>query len=185
MHPGTLKARLAYGNTPVPWTVAWSEEGEYHIGECRAFGVPAICQRQAQGVGTPRFGEPHNDRQRWCMARSLCDLCARPLRNGTKISLSNFVGNLPPDAVLPCMEPLLHAECARISVAHCPALRRQLRDGRLVVRQVFRFRARPLRASPEHIEHALPGYVGPPVLGLAAVDLLSWLDVTPQWLDVA
>jgi hypothetical protein len=174
---------VTYGNTPVPWTVAWSEEGAYRIGECRAFRMPAICQHEAQGVGVPRFGEPHNDRQRWCIAHGLCDLCARPLRNGTKISLSNFSGNLPPDTVLSCMEPLLHAECARTSLVHCPALRRQLREGRLGVRQVFRFRARPLRASSDHVEHTVPDYVGPPVLGLAVVDLLSWLDVTTQWLE--
>jgi hypothetical protein len=160
----------------------WSAEEEYFVGICPSFKVPAICQKEAQGQGVPRFGRPHAVRQRKMMLFGLCDLCAKPLRNSTKISLSDaFVRGVPEARVLTQLEPLLHADCARVSLKHCPSLQRQREGGSLRITQVFRYRSRALRAQPEDRAKYVPEYTGPDIIGLAAIDLLSWRDVTAEF----
>jgi hypothetical protein len=176
---------ITYGGAPVPWTVAWEYEDQYYPGTCPEFNLPAIRQVD-EGLphkGRPRFGEPHNDRQRKCVAKGLCDLCAKPLKNDTKISLSNFLKGVPITTQLRCVEPLLHVDCARTSLQHCPALRRQIREDRVAVRQVFRWRARVIPEQPgsPHILHTIPDYTGVPLIGLGVIELLSWRDVTMDW----
>lgn len=160
----------------------WSAEEEYFVGICPWFKVPAICQKEAQGEGVPRFGRPHAVRQRKMMLFGLCDLCAKPLRNSSKISLSDaFIRGFPEERVLTQVEPLLHVECARLSLEYCPSLQRQREGGRLRITQVFRYRSRPLRAQPEDRAKYVPSYTGPDIIGLAAIDLLSWRDVTMEF----
>lgn len=159
----------------------WSAEEEYRVAECPVCRRPAICQPEKRGEGVPRFGRPHAVRQRRAMMLLLCDLCARPLRGATKISLSNFGADYSSDYILSQVEPLLHAECARISIEHCPALKRQLADGRMRVRQVYRCRPRETPASADECARFVPEYDGEPVLGLSVMDLLSWRDVTDKW----
>lgn len=108
------------------------------------------------------------------MYRGLCDLCAKPLRNSRKISLSAYDTVVPDNA----LEPMMHAECARTCLEYCPALRAQQREGRLCVRVVYRWRARPLITEREALERFLPDYSGPPLVGLAAIDLVSWRETT-------
>lgn len=175
------KLQLSYGDIPVPWPVMWSAEEEYFIAECPWFKRPAICQKEAHGEGVPRFGRPHTLRQRKVMALMLCDVCAKPLKTSTKMSLSNFGADYPEGYVLSQVEPLLHADCAKLSIKHCPALRRQLGDGRMRVRQVFQCQPRATIASEQERADFVPGYDGPDVLGLAVMELLKWRDVTGSW----
>lgn len=170
-----------YGDIPVPWTVMWSSEGDCFVDDCQWFHAPAICQRQAQGEGVPRFGRPHPMRQRKVMACGLCDICAKSLANHAAISLSYFGGDYPESCILTQVEPLLHADCARLSIANCPSLRRQLREGRMRVRRALKYKARPTLAEPEDCERFVPGYGGCPLIGLAVMDLLRWRDVTASW----
>src|SRR5207248_11646102 len=51
----------------------------------------------------------------------------------------------------------------------------------LRITQVFRYRSRPLRAQPEDRANYVPDYTGPDIIGLAAIDLLSWRDVTAEF----
>ena len=174
--------QLQYGNIIVPWPVMWSEEDEYFVGICPWFKVPAICQNEAQGQGIPRFGRPHAVRQRKMMLFGLCDVCAKPLRNRTKISMSrSFVRASREERTLTQVEPLLHAECAALSLKYCPSLQRQSEGGRLSIKQVFRYRPRPLPAQPEDRATFVPDYTGPDIIGLAGIDLLSWRDVTAEF----
>lgn len=159
----------------------WSEETEYFIGECPWFKRPAICQREAQGRGVPKFGQPHVNRQRKLHALGLCDICAKPLKNRTKISMSNFGGTERPGMVLTQSEPLAHVECATLSLEACPSLRRQAQSGRLRIRQVFRFQTRPTLATPEERARFVPDYKGPDIIGLAVVDIFGWRDVSDQF----
>ena len=172
---------LRYGDIPVPLPVMWSAEEEYFVAECPVFHKPAICQHEARGEGVPRFGRPHTIRQRRAMALVLCDLCGKPLRNATKISLSSFGSDCREGMLLSQVEPLLHVECARVSVEHCPALRRQLRDGRMRARQVFACRPRPTVASAEERHSFVPDYDGLDVLGLSVMDVTKWRDVTTSF----
>lgn len=173
---------LRYGDIPVPQPVMWSAEDEYFVALCPIWKRPAICQKEAQGEGVPRFGRPHVMRQRRAMASVLCDVCGKPLRNATKISLSSFGGDYPQGYLLTQVEPLLHADCARLSVEHCPALQRQLRDGRMRARQVFQCRPKPTIASAEERQSFIPEHRGGEVLGLAVMELTWWRDVTPSFL---
>src|ERR1051326_1584439 len=158
----------------------WSAEEEYFVGICPWFKVPAICQREAQGQGTPKFGRPHAVRQRKMMLFGLCDVCAKPLRDSTKISMSNLRGNSYEGRVFTQVEPLLHVQCAKLSLKHCPSLQRQRAAGTLSVKQVFRYRSRPLRAQPEDRAAYVPDYSGPDIIGLAVIHLLSWRDLPPE-----
>jgi hypothetical protein len=85
------RAQLYYGETPVPYASMWTaEQGSDHVAPCRhAGGRPSICQAIARGDGKPLFGKPHAQRQREVIAEGLCDLCAKPLKNRTKVSLSH------------------------------------------------------------------------------------------------
>src|SRR5690606_1059318 len=76
-----------WGNVPVPYTASWTEEEHFFLDFCPYACATAICQRVAPGQGKPQFGKPHMNRQREAIARNLCDLCGRPLKHRTKVSL--------------------------------------------------------------------------------------------------
>lgn len=181
---------LTFGNTPVPFAASWSAEDGFSVERCRyADGRPAICQSIAIGEGKPLFGKPHWIRQRQVIAQELCDLCARPLKNRTKVSLSHarFVGHAAPGSETGVLqvEPLLHRECARDSMRFCPSLRRDVAAGALMIRQVTRFAAQLSIMGPQFVRHYVPGYVARPtdrIVGHAKVELLAWIDRDEAWL---
>jgi hypothetical protein len=179
---------LTFGNTAVPWTVAWSGEESFHVGTCRFTGRPAICQADAQGVGRPTFGKPHWQRQRQAIAEGRCDLCGKPLKLATKVSLSHArpVGHGAEGLAILQVEPLLHKACAAISMRHCPSLRRDISAGTLMVRQVNRWRAQFSVLGPQFLPLYVPGHVAKPtdrIIGHAKVELLRWIDRDAGWLD--
>ena len=176
---------LRYGSTAVPFTASWSAEDRFWVAECPHAKRPAIRQSVAQGEGKPLFGKPHADRQRQVIAQGLCDLCGRPLAARTKVSLSHARVQLhgaDGPAVLQ-VEPLLHRECAAESLRHCPSLRRDVREGVLMVRQVTRFRVQFAIMSPECVE-TLAGEHRK-AIGHAKVELLAWKDRDAAWLGAA
>lgn len=131
------------------------------------------------------FGKPHSQRQRSAIARGLCDLCGRPLKARTKVSLSH-ARVVPHGAEGPCVmqvEPLLHKECAAESMRFCPSLRRDIQNGTLFVRQVTRWRPQAAIMSGEYVE-SLTG-TRQQALGHAKVELLGWQDRDAEWLGVA
>lgn len=182
--------RLTFGNVPVPYTVSWSGEEHFFVGHCRFAGGLAICQDSAPVAGKPKFGSPHSNRQREAVANDLCDLCARPLKGRTKVSLSHsmpFTNGAEGMAVLQ-VEPLLHRECAAISALHCPSLKRDARErGGMQIRQVLRHRVQIAIVSPEFVGEYVPGYrpAGERVFGHAKVELLAWKDRDDDWLTRA
>jgi hypothetical protein len=78
-----------FGKSAVPWTVSWSAEETFSLGKCPVFGKLAIMQISDLGSGKPLFGKPHSNRQREAIGRCLCDLCGRPIKMATKVSLSH------------------------------------------------------------------------------------------------
>lgn len=180
---------LRFGATAVPWTVAWTgEEASFRVEACPfADRRPAICQHEAPGIGKPRFGKPHWQRQRQAIAQYLCDLCGRPLKLATKVSLSHArpVGHGANGLAILQVEPLLHRACAAESLKHCPSLKRDIDDGTLMVRQVTRSRVQFVIMGPQFISHYVPGYVAKPtdrIVGGAKVELLQWRDRDAEWL---
>lgn len=185
--------RITYGNSPVPWTVSWSDEFPYFVDRCPHARMPAIRQpqhyREDRAGQKPDFGNPNFDRQRQAIVQGLCDLCARPLRGRTMVSLSharereNAVVDRLATGVLQ-VEPMLHRECALTCMQHCPALRRDIAAGTLQVRHVTRWRAQLAIMMPEAIETHVPSYTGPRdgIVGLAKVELLQWTDRDADWL---
>lgn len=133
---------LQFGNIAVPWTVGWTGEESFHVGTCRFIRRPAICQVAAPGVGKPTFGKPHWERQRQCIAQCLCDLCGKPLKLATKVSLSHArpVAHGAEGLAIMQVEPLLHRACAAESMRLCPSLKRDIAAGTLMIRQVTSWR---------------------------------------------
>jgi hypothetical protein len=179
---------LTFGNAPVPYTVSWSGEERFFVAVCPHAHRQAIRQASAPGEGKPLFGKPHSDRQREAVARALCDICGKPLKNRTKVSLSHARprSNGATGLNVLQVEPLLHKECAAISMQFCPSLRRDIRAGTLMVRQVARWRVQFAIMGPEYVSHYVPGYQASPadrIVGHAKVELLMWTDRDEDWLS--
>jgi hypothetical protein len=177
-----MTTQLHYGGVPVPYTVSWTDEEHFHVASCPHAGGRAICQAVAPGEGKPRFGKPHSQRQREAIARGLCDLCGRPLRLRTKVSLSHARprGLGASGFAILQAEPLLHKECAAESLRHCPSLKRDIAAGTLFVRQVTRWRVQMAVMSAVYVGEI----AGEPVkaIGHAKVELIAWTDRDAEWL---
>lgn len=145
----------------------------------------AICQSVSPGIGKPHFGKPHMIRQRQAVVEDLCDLCARPLRNRTKVSLSHARSRshaAQPMDVLQ-VEPLLHRECATISLRHCPSLRRDVASGSVEIRQVGQHRVQ-LAIYDEQGTFEATGFRQKSI-SHAKVQLLKWKNRDAEWLEQA
>ncbi|WP_029002801.1 hypothetical protein [Azorhizobium doebereinerae] len=178
-----MAEHLFFGKVPVPYTVSWSGEEGMHVAPCRhAAGRRAICQGVARGEGRPLFGKPHAQRQREVIAEGLCDLCGNSLRNRTKVSLSHARprANGATGLNILQVEPLLHKECAQISVRHCPSLRRDIRAGSLNIRIVTRHQAQFAIMDEIYTKQVAGAAVR--AIGHAKVELLAWKDQTIEWL---
>lgn len=178
---------LYYGNVPVPFTASWSSEEDMTIAPCRYAGArPAVCQSISPGVGRPLFAKPHMVRQRQAMALDLCDLCGRPLKGRTKVSLSHasLRFNAAEGSAVLQVEPLLHRECAAVSVRHCPSLQRDIAEGRLDVRRVTRSRVQ-LAQLTGAATMEFCGVNRPGTVGHAKIDILSSVSMPLEWLQGA
>lgn len=172
-----------WGATPVPYVASWSGEEHFFLSMCPHARAMALCQVAAPGVGKPMFGKPHSCRQREVIANGLCDLCARPLKISTKVSLSH-ARPVPHSAngwEILQVEPLLHRACALISMQHCPSLKRDIREGSLMIRQVTACRVQFAIMDEEYTEQ-ITG-VRTRSVGHAKVELRSWIDRDLGWLE--
>lgn len=181
---------LTYGGTPVPYTASWTGEERHFVGVCPYARRRALRQSISPGAGKPLFGKPHSDRQRQVITLGLCDLCGRPLKGRTKVSLSHArpVSHGADGWAILQVEPLLHRECAAISMRFCPSLRRDIAAGTLNIRQVTGSRVQFAIMAPEYIVHYVPDYEAEPderIVGHAKVELLGWLDRDAAWLGEA
>ena len=177
---------LSYGGVPVPYTAAWTGEGRFHLAACQdAGGRLAVCQASDPGKGKPEFAKPHMDRQRAAVVRGLCDLCGRPLKGRTKVSLSHArpAPNGAEGLAILQVEPLLHKACAATCLRHCPSLKRDVKAGTLMIRQALRY-----RVQLAVLNEAGLGLLGLPRLelapiGHAKIELLNWVVRTAGWLE--
>lgn len=175
---------LYFGAVPVPYTASWTAEQRIYVDRCKfADNRLSICQESARGHGKPQFGTPHMIRQREVMALNLCDLCAKPLKNRTKVSLSHARSQIHAANTFDVLqvEPLLHRECAAISVRHCPALKRDIKEGRIEVRQVMRHLTQLAIYSEQGVFEATGQRVQ--AISHAKVQLIQWVDRDADWLD--
>lgn len=174
-----------WGKVPVPWTVSWTGEERFFVSICPHADRPAICQAIAPGEGKPQFGKPHAQRQREAVANSICDVCGKPLALRTKVSLSHArpVPHSANGFEILQVEPLLHKECAALSLKHCPSLLRDIGAGTLRVRQVLRSRVQFAIMTSEYVA-SLTGERREAV-GHAKVQLLRWKDRDALWLESA
>lgn len=175
---------LRWGSVPVPYAALWSaEQGKMFIGRCQHIDHLALCDIEARGEGKPIFGKPHMGRQREMIVNDLCDICAKPLRHRTRISLSHarqvLTGGNGPCVMQ--VEPMLHRRCALISVEHCPSLKRDIASGTLFVRQVFKARHQVALLTQDACEEFC-GERMAGVAGHAKVELQRWADRDLAWL---
>lgn len=172
-----------FGASAVPWTVSWSAEERFFLARDPNFGARAVCQESAPGQGKPLFGKPHMDRQRQAMAKGLCDLCGKPLKLATKVSLSR-ARPMPHGAegwAILQVEPMLHRACALESMRFCPALKTQIAEGSLQIRQVTRWRPQCAVMSEEYVASVVGESVK--ALGHGKIELLVWKDRDLAWLE--
>lgn len=174
-----------FGAAPAPWTISWSGEEAFFLGHCPYAQRTAILQHDLWGAGKPLFGKPHSQRQRKAIALMLCDLCALPLRSKTKVSLSQArpVAHSARGGEVLQVEPMVCKLCAVISIRHCPSLRRQIRDGVLNIRQVYRS-AVQFAVMDEFYVETVTGVAGVTAVGHAKVQLIKWRDRDPEWLGI-
>lgn len=177
-----IRSQIQYGGVPVPYTASWSAEDQIFLELCPHARAIAICQSVARGSGKPEFGKPHMNRQREVIALDLCDLCGRPLKNRTKVSLSHARSRSNAASAFDVLqvEPLLHKECAAISMRHCPSLRRDVRNGTLEIRQVFSHQVQFAIYSEQGTFEATGQRCRS--VSHAKVQLLKWKDRSERWL---
>jgi hypothetical protein len=178
---------LTYGDLPVPFAASWSSEDRTFVGMCRFSRRPAICQAESPGEGKPIFGTPHFVRQRQVISEGRCDLCGKPLRNSTKVSLSHArpIAHSARGGEILQVEPLLHKECAAISMRHCPSLKRDIAAGTLMVRQVLQHDVQFAISDPIFVSRYVPDYKINPndrIVAHAKVHLIKWKDRDAAWL---
>jgi hypothetical protein len=178
---------LSYGNTPVPFTASWSGEERTFVGRCRFAKCEAICQDEAPGTGQPIFARPHFVRQRQVIVQELCDLCGKPLRARTRVSLSHAAPRQNGARAFDILqvEPLLHKDCAAVCLKFCPSLKRDISAGTLRVRQVLRSAVQFAISAPQFVGEYVPGYAAGPeerIVAHAKVQLLDWRDRDAAWL---
>lgn len=174
---------LIYGGSPVPYTVSWSTEEGFYLDHCPHAGRLAICQAVSPGEGKPMFGKPHSQRQRETIAKELCDLCGKPLKNRTKVSLSHARPRMnahEPGQILQ-VEPLLHRECAAESMKHCPSLKRDLAAGTIMIRQVLRHGVQFAIMDEVYVQSVTGA--AEKAVGHAKVQLIMWRDRDLGWLE--
>jgi hypothetical protein len=157
-----------FGNAPVPFTVSWSGEADFYVADCPHARLRAICQSVAPGSGKPQFGKPHSQRQREAIARRLCDLCGRSLKNRTKVSLSHarVRSNGAEGPCIMQVEPLVHRECGARCIRFCPSLKRDIETGSLMVRQINRYRVQFAIRTRNTSRITSPATSPPPPTGL-------------------
>jgi hypothetical protein len=173
---------LMWGKVPVPYAASWTEEAPFFIGLCPYSRREAICQTSNRGQGKPLFGKPHANRQRELIALNLCDLCAKPLKVRTKVSLSH--ARPQPHAFrmgdILQVEPMLHRDCAATCVEHCPSLKRDIDQGTLIIRQVFRHAVQFAIMDEVYTEHETGRRQT--AVGNAKVQLIEWAGRDLNWL---
>lgn len=170
-----------FGAAAIPWTVSWTGEDHFYVDRCPIFRGPAIMQRVAVGAGKPLFSKPHAQRQREAIAQCRCDLCGKSIKTSTKVSLSH-ARPVPHGAngwAVLQVEPMLHRACAAESMRFCPALKRDIADGSLMVRQVTRSRVQCAIMDEIYVESVTGTRVK--ALGHAKVELLDWIDRDMDW----
>ena len=180
-----MRELLKYGGVPVPYAVQWSSEDDagMHVARCAHARALACCNVDSKrGVGKPRFGTPHMDRQREVIINDWCDLCARPLKGRTKVSLSHAGPQMSGTGLyILQVEPMVHKDCALICLNHCPSLKRDIDRGTLFVRHVIKHRTQlavmTRAAVKEFANEERDG-----IVGHAKVELLHWKDKDMAWL---
>ncbi|KKX24337.1 hypothetical protein [Rhizobium sp. LC145] len=181
MTPGNL---LHYGTMPVPFAALWSaEQGGIHVARCPHIDHLALCDVDRRGEGKPIFGKPHMGRQRQLIVNDLCDLCAKPLKARTKVSLSHAREVVSGGAGMTVMqvEPMVHKDCARTCVEHCPSLKHDIRNGTLFVRQVLKHRHQVALLAAAAVEE-FTGERREGCAGHAKIELLRWKNRDLNWL---
>ena len=177
-----MASQLFWGQVPVPYTVAWTDEEPIFLAKCKWANRTAICQVENRGSGKPKFGSPHMNRQRQVIAEGRCDLCGQRLNAATKVSLSQArpVVHAAKAFDILQVEPLLHRKCAAICYGHCPSLKRQREDGTLHIRQVFRYQVQFALYSEEGTFQATG--IRQKSISHAKVQRIKFADLDLDWL---
>jgi hypothetical protein len=130
-----------------PWSASWTGEQAFRLQPSRDFpGLLELDQKQAPGIGEPRFALIHVTRQRRGVIDLLCHVCGKPTPRHDRYIFPAASGGLVTmhdgSQQYGCNVPPMHLACTAVSLAACPHLakvgERPLRcsedEGRLVPR---------------------------------------------------
>lgn len=173
---------MLFGNIQVPYTTMWSGEDKLWVGTCPLTGEVSVLQNSNIGAGKPVFAKPHMNRQREAVIKGLCDICGKPLKNKTKVSLSDArprINAFEPLDVLQ-FEPLVHKHCAQIAIEQCPHLQAKLKSGETFIRQVFKHSVQMAILTPHAVHECTNEFIV--ATGHAKVCLIKWKDRDLNWL---
>lgn len=113
---------------PVPYVAMWTSEMPNYIvrPEPLLGGRRALFRETGKrGEGEPVFGKMEVGRQRACILRGLCQVCAEPIEGPRWMALLVEHASLPDGQELPAVrEPATCTLCMRTSLRLCPGLRR-------------------------------------------------------------
>jgi hypothetical protein len=167
---------------PVPYVNAWGADdaSRYTVQWDPHVQLPAVFVADHGDV--PDFTRQNPQRERECMVRGLCQVCARPVpwsrrlvpvSGGVSVEFIDLGGTRLPVV----MEPWLDERCAMIAQRWCPALIRRKRDEDLLMHRVRSRRDVELVVSVGWVEGVLAGATKarPPAM---------WAKVALKTLDI-
>lgn len=174
---------LMFGQTPVPFTVCWSDEAPMRLANDEACeNRLAVCNLDAPGKGKPIFGKPHMQRQREAVVWGLCDLCGRHLKGRSKVSLSHASVRRGANGLCVMqVEPLLHKDCAAKCLEFCPSLKSDIKTSGLYVRLVTQYQVQMALLTSDATEE-FTGTRHSGAVGHAKIELLKWVNKSAEWL---
>jgi hypothetical protein len=194
---------LLYKGRPVPYIAPWS--GEYaemprllatpgglalQGHPCDAAGVSWKPWLQQPGVGEPEYGDVHGPRQRECMRRLLCQVCACPVKRDDRLGWPWLLEDHRGEPGWPEREVTTHPpvcpECQPVSALQCKHLRgnvvsvrvgRVLTDG--VWGQLYALARNPVPAGKKSVffrgdarlRWVLGGQIAATLLDVTVVDM--------------
>jgi hypothetical protein len=184
----------------VPYIASWTGEEvakpdivEHPSGLGIAFRDEQLIDRDSRGVlwdryavrqgeGTPRYAEIHPARQRRAMRVLLCQVCG----GQADTTPDGVLWLLPAESTWPgwpnnstVSEPPVCADCLRLALRHCPALKHGhllIRARRYSVHGVSGLRYRAARPRPVITDQVTVSHTDPAIRWVLATKLVRILD---------
>ncbi len=123
-----ITAKLGQRDVPVPYVASWSSEmPNFQVRPDPLLGGKLALFRGSgrRGEGVPVSGTMDVGRQRLCVLRGICQVCALPISGPAWMALFFEKADLDGQELTVVREPPACTSCMATSLKLCPGLRRQ------------------------------------------------------------